>query len=123
MAKKTPKTETSTIEKTAAEQQDKKQVAAVNVDSKNESSKSNKKSAKKNVDKKPNIFQRMAKGIKGIISELKKVTWLKGKDVGKNTAVVLVVVVLFFVILFAIDYVLGGLFGLIVNGKWTTVFI
>lgn len=34
MAKKTPKTETSTIEKTAAEQQDKKQVAAVNVDSK-----------------------------------------------------------------------------------------
>ena len=118
MAKKTPKTETSTIEKNAAEQQDKKQVAAVNVDSKNESSKSNKKS-----DKKPNIFQRMAKGIKGIISELKKVTWLKGKDVGKNTAVVLVVVVLFFVILFAIDYVLGGLFGLIVNGKWTTVFI
>lgn len=123
MAKETPKTETSTIEKNAAEQQDKKQVAAVNVDSKNESSKSNKKSAKKNADKKPNIFQRMAKGIKGIISELKKVTWLKGKDVGKNTAVVLVVVVLFFVILFAIDYVLGGLFGLIVNGKWTTVFI
>ena len=122
MAKKTPKTETSTIEKTAAPQE-KQQVAAVNVDSKNESSKSKKKAAKKNVDKKPNIFQRMGKGIKGMNSELKKVTWLKGKDVGKNTAVVLIVVVLFFVILFGIDYVLSGLFGLIVNGKWTTMFI
>lgn len=123
MAKKTPKTETSTIEKTAAPQEEKKQVAAVNVDTKNESSKSKKKAAKKNVDKKPNIFQRMGKGIKGMNSELKKVTWLKGKDVGKNTAVVLIVVVLFFVILFGIDYVLSGLFGLIVNGKWTTMFI
>ncbi len=123
MAKKTPKTETSTIEKTAAPQEEKKQVAAVNVDSKNESSKSKKKAAKKNVDKKPNIFQRMGKGIKGMNSELKKVTWLKGKEVGKNTAVVLIVVVLFFVILFGIDYVLSGLFGLIVNGKWTTMFI
>ena len=123
MAKKTPKTETSTIEKTAAPQEEKKQVAAVNVDSKNESSKSKKKAAKKNVDKKPNIIQRMGKGIKGMNSELKKVTWPKGKDVGKNTAVVLIVVVLFFVILFGIDYVLSGLFGLIVNGKWTTMFI
>lgn len=64
MAKKTPKTETSTIE-TVAPQQETKQVAAVNVDSKNESSKSNKKSAKKTAEKKPNIFKRMAKGIKG----------------------------------------------------------
>ena len=123
MAKKTPKTETSTIEKTAAPQEEKKQVAAVNVDSKNESSKSKKKAAKKNVDKKPNIFQRMGKGIKGIVSELKKVTWPKGKEVGKNTAVVLTVVVLFFVILFALDYVLGGLFGLVTDGKWATIFI
>ena len=123
MAKKTPKTETSTIEKTAAPQEEKKQVAAVNVDSKNESSKSKKKAAKKNVDKKPNIFQRMGQGLKGMNSELKKDTWHKGKDVGKNTAVVLIVVVLFFVILFGIDYVLSGLFGLIVNGKWTTMFI
>lgn len=78
MAKKTPKTQTSTIEETTQtvkiEDTDKDvQKAAVNVDSKNESSKA-KKSAKKsaNPEKKPNIFKRMAKGIKGIISELKK---------------------------------------------------
>ena len=65
----------------------------------------------------------MGKGIKGIVSELKKVTWPKGKEVGKNTAVVLTVVVLFFVILFALDYVLGGLFGLVTDRKWATIFI
>ena len=69
------------------------------------------------------MFKRMGKGIKGIVSELKKVTWPKGKEVGKNTAVVLTVVVLFFVILFALDYVLGGLFGLVTDGKWATIFI
>ena len=47
-------------------------------------------SQKKQTAEKPNIFKRMAKGIKGVISELKKVTWPKGKDVVKNTAVVLV---------------------------------
>lgn len=128
MAKKTPKPETSTIETTQtvesqANVKEDVQKAAVNVDSKNESSKAKKSAKKTNTEKKPNIFKRMAKGIKGIISELKKVTWPKGKEVGKNTAVVLVVVVLFFVILFAIDYVLGGLFNLIVNGEWATIFI
>ncbi len=124
MAKKTPKNQTSTEETTSNQTQQEVQKAAVNVDSKNESSKA-KKSAnnKKNAEKKPNIFKRMGKGIKGIVSELKKVTWPKGKEVGKNTAVVLTVVVLFFVILFALDYVLGGLFGLITDGKWSTIFI
>ena len=131
MAKKTPKTQTSTIEETTQtvkiEDTDKDvQKAAVNVDSKNESSKA-KKSAKKsaNSEKKPNIFKRMAKGIKGIISELKKVTWPKGKEVGKNTVVVLTVVVLFFVILFAIDYVLGGIFHVLIteDSQWAFIFI
>ena len=131
MAKKTPKTQTSTIEETTQtvkiEDTDKDvQKAAVNVDSKNESSKA-KKSAKKsaNPEKKPNIFQRMGKGIKGIVSELKKVTWPKGKEVGKNTVVVLTVVVLFFVILFAIDYVLGGIFHVLIteDSQWAFIFI
>ena len=131
MAKKTPKTQTSTIEETTQtvkiEDTDKDvQKAAVNVDSKNESSKA-KKSAKKsaNPEKKTNIFKRMAKGIKGIISELKKVTWPKGKEVGKNTVVVLTVVVLFFVILFAIDYVLGGIFHVLIteDSQWAFIFI
>lgn len=131
MAKKTPKTQTSTIEETTQTVETKDvgndvQKAAVNVDSKNESSKA-KKSAKKSVnsEKKPNIFKRMGKGIKGIISELKKVTWPKGKEVGKNTAVVLTVVVLFFVVLFAIDYVLGGIFNVLItdDSQWAFIFI
>ncbi len=116
MANKKPKNETSNYDE--MKQQEK---AAVNVDSNNTPKKA-KKTVKKNSDK-PNIFKRMWKGIKGIFSELKKVTWTKGKEVGSNTAVVLVVVVLFFVALFIIDYVLSGVFGLITNGKWTTIFI
>lgn len=132
MAKKTPKNNTS-VEKTEVAGEEKKvsqpvvQKAAVNVDSKtdkgNKKANNKKQSQKKEADKKPNIFKRMGKGLKGIFSELKKVTWLKGKDVAKNTAVVLTVVVLFFVVLFIIDYVLAGLLGLVVDGKWTTVFI
>lgn len=83
--------------------------------------KTNKKNA--NNDKKPNIFKRMWKGNKGVISELKKVTWPKGKDVLKSTAIVLVVVVAFFVVLFAIDYVLSGILSLIVSGEWSFIFI
>ena len=113
MAKKKPETDTSTVATTV----DAPQKAAVNVDSKQDAPKA-KKSAKKNSDK-PNIFKRMWKGLKGIFSELKKVTWPKGKEVGSNTAVVLVVVVLFFVILFVIDYVLTGLLGLTTSGHWT----
>ncbi len=71
----------------------------------------------------PNIFKRMGKGIKGVISELKKVTWPKGKDVGKSTAVVAIVVVAFFLILFCVDYVLTGLYTLVMSGEWATLFI
>ena len=53
--------------------------------------KTNKKTAKK-----PNIFVRMWKGIKGTFSELKKVSWPKAKDVLKSSVVVLSVVFLFF---------------------------
>ena len=123
MAKKTPKTPTSTEETKNNTAQVEVQKAAVNVDSKNESSNAKKSANTKKSSDKPNIFKRMGKGIKGIVSELKKVTWPKGKEVGKNTAVVLTVVVLFFVILFALDYVLGGLFGLVTDGKWATIFI
>lgn len=80
-----------------------------------------KKTAKNAKSDKPNIFKRMWKGLKGVISELKKVTWPKGKDVAKSTAVVIVVVVAFFVILFGIDYVLSGLSHLVVDGTWASI--
>lgn len=131
MAKKTPKQNTSVAAEGAVKENKVEepvvQKAAVNVESKADKKKqkanNGKQSKKKDTDKKPNIFQRMGKGLKGIFSELKKVTWLKGKDVVKNTAVVLTVVVLFFIVLFIIDYILAGLLGLVVEGKWTTVFI
>ncbi len=120
MAKKKPETDTSTVTTQPAAQPEtttQPQKAAVNVDSEKAAPKA-KKNAKKTSDK-PNIFKRMWKGIKGIFSELKKVTWPKGKEVGSNTAVVLVVVVLFFVVLFIIDYVLTGLLGVITTDTHT----
>ena len=126
MAKKTPKNQPAPVEETTpevVEETPAPEKAAVNVDSKEEPKKAKKAAKKPVADKKPNPFQRFGRWLKGVFSELKKVTWLKGKDVAKNTAVVLTVVVLFFVVLFVIDYVLAGLLGLIVNGKWTTMFI
>lgn len=132
MAKKKPNNQSSTVD--TAQQETKVQEvqpvvvtdekAAVNVDSQNEPKKAKKTANKSNAkEKKPNPFKRFGKWCKGVFSELKKVTWLKGKDVAKNTAVVLTVVVLFFVVLLIIDYVLAGLFGLVRDGKWTTIFI
>ena len=117
MAKNKPMTDTSN----EIEKMRKQEKSTVSVNSTKEPKKAKKSSAKKNSDK-PNIFKRMLKGIKGVFSELKKVTWPKGKEVGSSTAVVLVVVVLFFVVLFIIDYVLGGIMGLITTGEWTRVF-
>ncbi len=131
MAKKKPNNQSLTVDTAQQEPEVNQEVAqeapekaAVNVDSKNEPKKA-KNSAKKSAanEKKPNPFKRFGRWCKGVFSELKKVTWLKGKDVLKNTTVVLVVVVLFFVVLFVIDYVLAGLLGLIVDGKWATIFI
>ncbi len=133
MAKKMPKktqtavqTETSPValkEDKAVAVEKKNHKAAVKVDSKSADPKKNKKPNKANANKKPNVFKRMLKGMKGIVSELKKVTWPKGKDVAKATSVVLAVVFAFFVILFGIDYVLAGLLNLIVEGEWATIFI
>ncbi len=119
MAKKKPNTDTSTME-TNAEANNR---SAITADEPVTSSKKAKKTAAKKKSDKPNIFKRMWKGLKGIFSELKKVSWPKGKEVGNNTVVVLIVVVIFFVILFGIDYVLSGLLGLVTNGSWTTLFI
>ncbi len=118
MAKKTPKNEANTSKKMNSELE----VPVISADDKAAPQKKSKKTAKSKSDK-PNIFKRMWKGIKGVWSELKKVTWPGGKDVVKNTAVVLTVVVAFFLVLLIIDYVLSGIFGLIVSGEWTYMFI
>lgn len=83
----------------------------------------NDKDKKKQKEKKSNIFVRMGKGLKATGSELKRVTWSKPKEVFSNSLVVLVVVLLFFLILLLMDYVLVGLFSLIVKGKWVHLFL
>ncbi len=97
--------------------------AAVNSDATAKKTASKKNVKGKNAEKKPNIFKRMWKAMKGTFSELKKVTWPKGKDVLKSGTVVLMVVLVFFIILFVIDYLLTGLLSLVANGTWATIFI
>ena len=72
------------------------------------------KGAAKTATKKPNFCQRMGKGIKEIISELKKVTWPTFAKVMAETGIVLVVVLFFFLIILGFDSLLTWLYGLLV---------
>ncbi|MDD4840235.1 MAG: preprotein translocase subunit SecE [Clostridia bacterium] len=82
------------------------------------------KAIKKGKDGKPkkNIFKKMFNGIKSIISELKKVTWPKGKTVASNTLIVLVFVISFLIVIFVFDYVLSGLLSLLMGTGWVNLF-
>ena len=71
------------------------------------------KNAKVKKEKKPRE-KKLGKKTKEMTSELKKVTWPSFKDVVKKTGVVLAVVVIFAVVLFGIDTLLGFLFDLLV---------
>ena len=65
--------------------------------------------------KKPNIFKRMGKGIKEIVSELKKVSWPTFAKVMAETGIVLAVVVFFLLVILGIDSLLAWLFTLLVK--------
>lgn len=69
--------------------------------------------AKKEAEKKPNIFVRMGRKIKEVFSELKKVTWPSFGKVVKATGVVLVVVLIFTVIVTGINFGLQALLELL----------
>ena len=73
------------------------------------------KGAAKTATKKENIFRRMGKGIKEIISELKKVTWPTFAKVMAETGIVLVVVIFFLLVILGFDSLLSWLFSLLVN--------
>ena len=66
-----------------------------------------------NKAKKPNIFVRMGKKLKETFSELKRVTWPTFPKIVKATCVVLVVVVIFTVVITAINYGLNEILKLI----------
>lgn len=72
---------------------------------------------KDNKAQKPNIFVRMGRRLKETFSELKRVTWPSFPKVVKGTCVVLVVVVIFTVVVTAINYGLQELLQVITNIK------
>ena len=63
------------------------------------------------------FFQRIGKGCKGLISELKKVTWPTFGKVMAQTGVVLVVVVFFLVVIAAFDLGLTELLRQLLPGS------
>ena len=73
------------------------------------------KGATKTATKKPNVFKRMGKGIKEIVSELKKVSWPTFGKVMAETGIVLVVVLFFLLIILGFDSLLSWLFTLLVK--------
>lgn len=74
-----------------------------------------KKKAKKDKNKKPNIFVRFWKKCKEVFSELKKVTWPTVDKILKSTGIVIVVVLAFMFIVTALDTGFGELLALLTN--------
>ncbi len=72
------------------------------------------KNGKKPAAKKPGVFKRIWAFFKGMRSELKKVTWPSFRQVVKNTAVVLAVVVLSGTFIGLVDLLFKKLMSLIV---------
>jgi len=73
--------------------------------------KNEKKAKKVKKEKKPGLFKKL----KEAWSELKKVTWPTFANVVKKTGVVILVVLMFTVVLFGIDYLLGLLYNLFMS--------
>lgn len=68
-------------------------------------------------DKKPGFFSRIGDFFKGTISELKKVNWLTGEELLKNSGFVGAFVTVFTLVVWAIDSGLGALAALILQLK------
>lgn len=73
----------------------------------------NNKNSKKNSKKDAKEKGKLKRKAKETVSELKKVIWPSFGEVCKKTGVVLVVVLVFAVVVFGIDYCLGLLMGLL----------
>ena len=66
-------------------------------------------------EKKPNIFVRMGRKIKETFSELKRVTWPSLPQALKSTGVVIVIVLIFLIVITAINFGLSELLQLLTN--------
>lgn len=73
----------------------------------------------KTPEKKPNIFNKIGKGIAKFFrdtkSEIKKIVWPTPKATFKNTGIVLLAMILVGVVIFGLDYGLQFLFGFVMN--------
>lgn len=78
------------------------------------------KSKDKNKKKKKEKKDRKSFGrrVKETASELKKVTWPSFGEVCKKTGIVIAFVLIFGLFLYGVNYLLGGLVNLLINGKW-----
>ena len=79
-----------------------------------EQTKSTKKD-KKNTKQKDGFFKRTGRKFKEFWSELKKITWPDAKTVAKNTGIVVVVVLAFFLVIWGFDSLMAYLLGLLVG--------
>jgi preprotein translocase subunit SecE len=73
------------------------------------------KPVKKEKVNKPNPIKRFTAFLKGVWSELKKVTWPTRKELIQHTSVVLGIVFILTIIVYVIDVGLGGLLALIIK--------
>jgi len=64
-------------------------------------------------NKKPNIFQRLARFVKEVRAELKKVIWPSKNQVINNTIIVLIACLIIGGIIWILDFILGQLYTLI----------
>ena len=73
----------------------------------------------KTPEKKPNIFNKIGKGIAKFFrdtkSEIKKIVWPTPKATFKNTGIVLLAMFLVCAVIVGLDYGLQFLFGLLMN--------
>ena len=96
---------------TPVEEQEKEVVAEQNKDKAEQNKDKNDK--KKNNKKKPKEKGKLKRMAKESLSEIKNVVWPSFGDVVKKTGVVLVVVLVFAVVIFGIDFGLGELVKLL----------
>ena len=73
------------------------------------------KKVQKKGEKKPNFFARIGRKIKETFSELKRVTWPTLPQALKATGVVIVIVLIFLVVITAINFGLSELLQLLTN--------
>ena len=71
------------------------------------------KQQQKEKEKKPNIFQKLARFVKDIRSELKKVLWPSRKQVFNNTLIVLITCLILGGVIWILDFALGFLYKLV----------